>query len=84
MPRIVIAMVAVTLAVHGLIHLTGTAAYMRLADVKGLSYKTTLLSGRWDLGERGILDIGRIEGSRQPRGDVFGLGAPAFSTTPPT
>jgi hypothetical protein len=34
--------------------LMGTAAYLKLANVQGLAYKTTLLGGRWDLGEVGI------------------------------
>jgi hypothetical protein len=36
----------------------GTAVYMRLGEVRGLSYKTTLLGGRLDLGERGMLVFG--------------------------
>jgi hypothetical protein len=47
-------MVAVVLALHGLIHLIGTAAYLKLADVQGFPYKTTVLSGRWDLGQVGM------------------------------
>jgi hypothetical protein len=46
--------IAVVLVVHGLIHLMGTAAYLKLANVQGLPYKTTVLGGRWDLGEFGI------------------------------
>lgn len=46
--------IAVVLILHGLIHLMGTAAYLKLADVQGLAYKTTVLGGRWDLGELGI------------------------------
>ena len=43
---------AIVLILHGLIHLMGT--------VKGLSYKTTLLGGRWDLGEGGITVFGAL------------------------
>ena len=31
-----------------------------MADIKGLSYKTTLLSGRWDLGVGGIHIFGAL------------------------
>jgi hypothetical protein len=51
---------AVALALHGLIHLMGTAVYMRLGEVKGLSYKTTLVGGCWDLGERGMSVFGAL------------------------
>ncbi len=54
MPRIVTVLVAVIVMVHGLIHLMGTAVYARHAQIKGLTYKTALLNGRWDLGEEGI------------------------------
>ncbi len=50
--------VAVVLALHGLIHLMGTATYLKLADLQGLPYKTTVLAGRWDLGEVGIAIFG--------------------------
>lgn len=60
MPKIVIILAVVVLVVHGLIHLMGTAVYMKLAEVKGLSYKTTLLSGRWDLGAGGIRVFGAL------------------------
>jgi hypothetical protein len=54
MPKLALAFAAAVLVLHGLIHLMGTAVYMRLADVQGLSYKTTLLGGRLDLGENGM------------------------------
>ena len=38
----------------------GTAVYMRLAEVKGLTYKTTLLSGHWELGEGGMRVFGAL------------------------
>ena len=60
MPRIVTVIVAIVLILHGLIHLMGTAVYVRHIQIKGLSYKTTLLSGRWDLGDAGI----RVFGTR--------------------
>jgi hypothetical protein len=45
---------SVLLFLHGLVHLMGTAAYLRLAEVQGLPYKTTLLGGRWEVSELGI------------------------------
>ena len=47
--KIAIIFVALVL-VHGLIHLMGTALYLRLTELSGLSYKTSLLGGRLDLG----------------------------------
>jgi hypothetical protein len=46
------------LIAHGLIHLMGTTVYMRLGDVTGFAYKTTLLGGRWDVGAAGISVFG--------------------------
>jgi hypothetical protein len=54
MTRILTIVAAIVLIVHGLIHLLGTAVYARHAEVKGLAYKTTLLSEHWDLGRAGI------------------------------
>jgi hypothetical protein len=51
---------AIALALHGLIHLLGTAVYMKLTTIEGMSYKTTLLGGRWDLGETGIRVFGAL------------------------
>lgn len=53
---------AVVLALHGFIHLIGTAAYLKLADVQGFPYKTTVLGGRWDLGQAGISFFGVLWG----------------------
>jgi len=58
--KIALALVVFVLVVHGLIHLMGTAVYLRLAEVKGLTYKTTLLSGHWELGENGIRVFGAL------------------------
>lgn len=60
MSRIVTVGVAAILIAHGLIHLLGTAVYMNGAVFKGLEYKTTLLGGRWDLGEGGIRVFGAV------------------------
>lgn len=51
---------ALILILHGLIHLMGTVTYMKLGVVEGLTYKTTLLGGRWDLGESGIRIYGAL------------------------
>jgi hypothetical protein len=59
-PRILTIIAAVVLIVHGLIHLMGTAVYVRHAEIKGLSYKTTLLGGRWELGDAGIRIFGAL------------------------
>jgi hypothetical protein len=41
---------ALVLITHGLIHFMGTIVYMKLGEIPGFNYKTTLLNGRWDLG----------------------------------
>jgi len=51
---------AVLLVAHGLIHLIGTTVYLRLAEIEGFAYKTTLLGGRWDLGAAGIGVFGAL------------------------
>jgi hypothetical protein len=45
---------------HGLIHLMGFTAYWKLAELKELPYKTTLLDGRWDVGDGGIRMFGAL------------------------
>lgn len=58
MKRTWIVVVAVLIALHGLVHLMGTVAYLRFAEVQGSPYKTTFFDGRWDLGELGITVFG--------------------------
>jgi hypothetical protein len=53
MNRTLTAIIAVVIVLHGLVHLTGTVAYLRLAEVQGVPYKTAMFGGRWDLGEVG-------------------------------
>jgi hypothetical protein len=48
-----IAAVAV-LVLHGLIHLLGTAVYLRLAELAEMPYKTALLGGAWEVGDGGM------------------------------
>ncbi|HSB66792.1 MAG TPA: DUF6544 family protein [Anaerolineales bacterium] len=43
----------VILTLHGLIHLMGLVAYWPLGKISELPYKTTLLSGRWEIGAAG-------------------------------
>ena len=58
MAKFVTVVAAIVLALHGLIHLMGTASYLQLADIEGLPYKTTVLNGRWDLGVGGVATYG--------------------------
>ncbi len=58
--RIVTIIASVILVLHGLIHLMGTAAYMKLAEIQQLPYKTTVLGGRWDLGSSGTAVFGML------------------------
>lgn len=43
---------------HGLIHLIGVVVYWQLAVMNDNPYKTTLLRGRWDIGETGTRIFG--------------------------
>jgi hypothetical protein len=58
--RILTIIASIVLIMHGLIHLMGTTAYLKLAEIKGLPYKTTVLGGRWDLGANGIAVYGAL------------------------
>ena len=60
MPRLALAFVVVVLVLHGLIHLIGTAVYLRLADIQGFAYKTSVLGGRLDLGDGGVRAYGML------------------------
>lgn len=46
--------IAALFALHGLIHLMGVIAYWELADLADLPYQTTLLNGRWEVGDGGM------------------------------
>ncbi len=52
--------VSIVLILHGLVHLMGMTVYLKLGTLEGFSYKTTLLNGRWDLGETGIAVFGAL------------------------
>ncbi len=58
--KVLTVIIALALTLHGLIHLMGTVTYMKLGAVQGLTYKTTLLGGRWNLGESGIAVYGAL------------------------
>ena len=58
MLRLMLIVATIVLVLHGLIHLMGTAAYLKLAVIQQLPYKTTVLGGRWDLGAGGIAVYG--------------------------
>jgi hypothetical protein len=60
MSKSITIIVSIVLGLHGLIHLIGTLLYMKLTEVEGFTYKTTLLGGRWDLGEKGIRIFGAL------------------------
>lgn len=53
---------AVVLALHGVVHLLGTAVYLQLAEVAEFEYKTTLLGGVVDVGGTGIRVFGLLWG----------------------
>lgn len=44
----------IVVALHGLVHLLGTVAYLRIAEIPELPYKTTLLGGRVEVGDVGM------------------------------
>jgi hypothetical protein len=60
MPQIVFVIIGVFLLLHGLIHLMGFTSYWQLAEISGLPYKTTLLNGRFDIGDAGTRVYGFI------------------------
>jgi hypothetical protein len=53
-------MVAAVLVGHGLIHLLGVTAYLKIAELTDLPYKTTLLAGRLDVGDGGTRVFGML------------------------
>lgn len=60
MLKIIQIILAIFISLHGLIHLMGPAVYMKLTEIQGFSYKTTLIGGRWNLGENGIRLFGAL------------------------
>ena len=53
-------MAAVTLALHGVIHLIGFVSPWRIASVEGFAYRTTVLGGAQDVGDVGARLIGLV------------------------
>ena len=49
---------AVLLFIHGFAHLVGFVVPWKLAKLDEMPYKTTLLGGRWDVGDSGIRGMG--------------------------
>lgn len=60
MPRVMTILAVLVLGAHGLIHVLGTVAYLRLGEVQGLAYKTTVFGGRLDLGTAGMGVFGAL------------------------
>ena len=48
----------IVVALHGLVHLLGTVAYLRIAQIPELPYKTALLGGRIEVGDLGMALFG--------------------------
>lgn len=60
MPTIVEGLVAAVLVLHGIAHIVGFVAPWRLVEMTELPYKTTVLGGAIDLGDKGIRVVGVI------------------------
>lgn len=60
MSKTIVIIASIVLVLHGLIHLLGTAVYTQLTTIEGMAYKTTLLGGRWDLGDAGMRIFGAL------------------------
>ena len=60
--RILTIIASIVLVLHSLVHLMGTAAYMKLVEIQQLPYKTTVLGGRWDLRPSGTAVYGALWG----------------------
>jgi len=58
MSRLLTSAAAVVLALHGVVHLLGTAVYLELTEVAEFPYKTTLLGGSVDVGVAGMQVFG--------------------------
>jgi hypothetical protein len=49
---------AALLLIHGFAHVVGFIVSWKLAKLEEMPYKTTLLGGRWDVGDAGIRGVG--------------------------
>ncbi len=52
--------ISIVLLLHGIIHLMGTAVYLKWMEIEGFPFKTTVFGGHWDLGEVGIKIYGML------------------------
>jgi hypothetical protein len=52
--------IAGLLLVHGFAHLVGFVVPWKLAKLEEMPYKTSLLGGRWDVGDAGIRAVGLL------------------------
>ena len=51
---------AIYLIVHGIIHLIGFVVFWQIAEIEDISYKTTVLAGRLDIGDVGMRVLGVV------------------------
>lgn len=51
---------SIYLMIHGFCHLVGFVVPWKIATMKDEPYKTTLLSGAWDVGDAGIRIVGSL------------------------
>ena len=51
---------ALLMLLHGVAHLPGFVNEWRMAELKGIAYRTTILAGRVDLGDAGIRVVGLL------------------------
>lgn len=58
--KILLSVAAAVVILHGLIHLIGFNVYSLRLVTPGITYKTTLLNGAWDVGAAGIFTYGLL------------------------
>ena len=51
---------AIYLIVHGLIHLIGFVVFWQIVEIEDISYTTTVLAGRLDIGDVGTRGLGVV------------------------
>ena len=60
MLRAITIIAAIVLILHGLVHLLYPPVYLKVTSVRAFDFKTTLLGGRWNVGENGIRVFGFV------------------------
>ena len=60
MLRAITIIAAIVLILHGLVHLLYPLVYLKVTSVQAFDFKTTLLDGRWNVGENGIRVFGLV------------------------